>query len=90
MNMIILCGIKIYKFENHIKRIFKQKLGKSKCFSKNRGADGLIALTVIPALTRPLWSDPNLIKTLFEPRGGLLGHLKFLLRGKSTADLSHD
>ena len=33
---------------------------------------------------------PNLKKTLSDPRGGLLGHLKFLLRGKSTADLSHD
>ena len=33
---------------------------------------------------------PNLKKTLLDPRGGLLGHLKFLLRGKSTADLSHD
>ena len=33
---------------------------------------------------------PDLKKTLLDPRGGLLGHLKFLLRGNSTADLSHD
>ena len=33
---------------------------------------------------------PDLKKTLLDPRGGFLGHLIFLSRGKSPADFSHD